>query len=136
MSDRESDNGHLEETGPAPEAPAPDVTGSGQPGLSPSPRPEPAEVEVRRVFVGTGVFWGLAIAVLLTVAVIILAAQNTQQITLEFLSFEIDTPLIVVLLVALLIGVVLDEIFGWVYRARRRRTLTDREELKQLRADR
>ena len=67
---------------------------------------------------------------------IILAAQNTQQVTLEFLSFEIDTPLIVVVLAAVLVGVVLDEIVGWVYRARRRRTLTDREELKHLRADR
>ncbi|MBU1225729.1 MAG: DUF1049 domain-containing protein [Actinobacteria bacterium] len=136
MSDRESDIESPEETGPAPEAPTPDVAGSEQPAVSAPPRPEPAKMEARRVFVGTGVFWGLVIAVLLAAAVIILAAQNTQQVTVEFLSFEIDTSLIVVLLAALLVGVVLDEIVGWVYRARRRRTLTDREELKHLRADR
>lgn len=103
--------------------------------MSPTPKPEPTKVETRRVFVGTGVFWGLVIAALLAVAVIVLAAQNTQQITVEFLSFSIDTSLIVVLLAAVLVGVVLDEIIGWVYRARRRRTLTEREELKHLRAD-
>lgn len=135
MSERESDIERSTETGPAPEAPTPAVAGSEQPGLSPTPKPEPTKVETRRVFVGTGVFWGLVIAALLAVAVIVLAAQNTQQITVEFLSFSIDTSLIVVLLAAVLVGVVLDEIIGWVYRARRRRTLTEREELKHLRAD-
>ncbi len=138
MSDRESDIERPEETGPAPEIPTPDAaeSESPQPAIPPAPRPAPTQVEVRRVFVGTGLFWGLVIGALLAAAVIILAAQNTQQVTLQFLSFEIGTPLIVVLLASLLVGVVLDEIVGWAYRARRRRTLTDKEELKRLRADR
>jgi uncharacterized integral membrane protein len=124
------------ETGPAPEAPTPDVaeSESAAPAVPSTPTPAPARVEVHRVFVGTGLFWGLVLGTLLTVIVIILAAQNTQQVTLEFLPFEIGTPLIVVLLASLLVGVVLDEIIGWAYRARRRRTLTDKEELKHLRA--
>ena len=135
MSDRESGLERPEETGSTPEEPTAGASGSEQPGVAPALRPEPTKVESRRVFVGTGVFWGLVLAVLLAVAVIILAAQNTQTVTVEFLAFEFDTSLIVVLLAALLIGVVLDEIVGWVYRARRRRILTEREELKHLRAD-
>ena len=125
-----------ETTEAAPEAPTPDVAESAQPAMPFTPVPAPARVEVHRVFVGTGLFWGLLLGALLTVIVIILAAQNTQQVTLEFLPFEIGTPLIVVLLASLLVGVILDEIIGWAYRARRRRTLTEKEELKRLRADR
>lgn len=139
MSDRESGVGPTpKETGPAPEAPTPEVADLewAQPEMASTPMPAPTRVEVHRVFVGTGLFWGLVVGALLTVVVIILAAQNTQQVTVKFLPFEIGTPLIVVLLVALLVGVILDEIVGWAYRARRRRTLTDKEELKRLRADR
>ena len=125
-----------ETTEAAPEAPTPDVAKSAQPAMPSTPVPAPARVEIHRVFVGTGLFWGLLIGALLTVIVIILAAQNTQQVTLEFLPFEIGTPLIVVLLASLLVGVILDEIIGWAYRARRRRILTEKEELKRLRADR
>lgn len=93
-----------------------------------------ADVEVRRVFLGTGLFWAMILGVLLTVAVIILAAQNTQEITIEFLSWQIATPFIVMVLAVLLIGILLAEIVGLVFRHRRRRRLTDREELKRLRA--
>lgn len=95
---------------------------------------EAARVEVHRVFVGTGLFWGLVLATVLTVIVIILAAQNIQQVTVKFLTFEGGAPLIAVLLASLLVGVILDEIVGWAYRARRRRILTEKEELKRLRA--
>jgi uncharacterized integral membrane protein len=126
------------ETGMAPETPTPDVAEveAAQPATPSTPTPAPTRVEVHRVFVGTGLFWGLVIGALLTVIVIILAAQNTQQVTVKFLPSEIGTPLIVVLLVSLLVGVILDEIVGWAYRARRRRALTEKEELKRLRADR
>ena len=58
---------------------------------------EAARVEVHRVFVGTGLFWGLVLATVLTVIVIILAAQNIQQVTVKFLTFEGGAPLIAVL---------------------------------------
>lgn len=98
--------------------------------------PELARVEIHRVFTGTGLFWGLVLATVLTVIVIILAIQNTQQITVKFLTFEGGAPLIAILLASLLVGVILDEIVGWAYRARRRRILTDKEELKRLRSTR
>ncbi|HUP15032.1 MAG TPA: hypothetical protein VM848_03125 [Acidimicrobiia bacterium] len=39
----------------------------------------------------------------------------------------------VLILGSLLIGIVLDELFGLVYRRRRRRTLRDKDQLKRLR---
>lgn len=94
--------------------------------------PKPAGVEPERHFVGTGLFWGLVVGLVLAVFVIILAAQNTQSITFSFLGWDWSTPLIVVILVSLLVGIVLDEIVGLVFRARRRRILAEREELKRL----
>jgi uncharacterized integral membrane protein len=139
VTDREFGTEPTPETSEAaPEAPTPDTAEvePAQPETPLAPKPALSEPEVHRVFVGTGLFWGLVIGVLLAVIVIILAAQNTQEVTVEFLPFEIHTPLIVVLLVALLIGIILDEIVGWAYRSRRRRTLTEREELKRLQATR
>jgi uncharacterized integral membrane protein len=86
-----------------------------------------------RVFVGTGLFWGLIVGITLAVAVVILVAQNTDAVTIAFLGWDFSTSLIVVILGSILIGIVLDELFGLVYRKRRRRTLRDRDELKRLR---
>ncbi len=86
-----------------------------------------------RVFVGTGLFWGLIVGVALAIGVIIAAAQNTGNTTINFLGWEFTTPLIVLILGAMLIGVVLDEIFGIIYRSRKRRTMRDRDQLEVLR---
>ena len=99
----------------------------------PEPETKPApKVTRERVFVGTGLFWGLVVGVLLAVAVVILAAQNTGSTTIAFLGWEFSTPLIVVFLGTLLAGVIFDELFGLVYRVRRRRTMADREQLKRI----
>lgn len=103
--------------------------------VSPIPGPEvkPASTHAKeRVFVGTGLFWGLVVGVLLAVAVIILAAQNTTSTTITFLAWDFSTPLIVVILGTLLVGVIFDEMFGLVYRSRRRRTLAERDQLKRI----
>ncbi len=91
------------------------------------PVPDP-----ERVFAGTGLFWGLIIGIVMALAVMVLAAQNTDTVTVSFLVWEFSTPLIVIILGSLLIGIVLDELFGLVYRKRRRRTLRDRDDLKRL----
>lgn len=93
----------------------------------------PSVAEPERVFVGTGLFWGLIVGVILALGVVILAAQNTGTVTISFLAWEFSTPLIGLILGSLLIGIVLDELFGLVYRKRRRRTMREREELKRLR---
>ncbi|HEY5686311.1 MAG TPA: lipopolysaccharide assembly protein LapA domain-containing protein [Acidimicrobiia bacterium] len=97
----------------------------------PEIRPTPT-VARERVFVGTGLFWGLVVGVLLAIGVVILAAQNTGRTTIAFLGWEFSTPLIVVILGTLLVGVIFDELFGLVYRARRRRTMSDRDQLKRI----
>jgi uncharacterized integral membrane protein len=92
-----------------------------------------ARVETKeRVFVGTGLFWGLIIGVVLAIGVLILAAQNTASITVSFMAWEFSTPLIVLILGAILIGVVFAELFGLFYRSRRRRTQRDRDHLDRL----
>ncbi len=85
-----------------------------------------------RVFVGTGLFWGLIIGVVLAIGVLILAAQNTGNITVTFMAWDFSTPLIVLILGALLIGVVFDELSGLFYRTRRRRAQRDRDHLERL----
>jgi uncharacterized integral membrane protein len=85
-----------------------------------------------RVFVGTGLFWGLIVGLVMAVAVVILAAQNTVSVTIFFLGWDFSTSLFVVILGSLLIGIVLAELFGLVYRKRRRQALREREELKRL----
>ena len=105
-------------TGERPES-LPDPTSEPMAKTSPAP-------ETERVFIGTGVFWGLVVGLLLAAVLIILAAQNTDKVTINFLAWEYSTPLIAVILVVLLAG------HEGVIRARRRHTLTDRRELKRL----
>jgi uncharacterized integral membrane protein len=106
------------------------------PDTPPLPSPErSADVSnptVERVFVGTGLFWGLIVGIVLAVAVIVLAAQNTDRATIALLGWDFSTPLIAVILGALIAGVVFDELFGLVYRARRRKTLSDRAQLNRI----
>jgi uncharacterized integral membrane protein len=102
------------------------------PDTPPLPIPSPersADVPkptVERVFVGTGLFWGLIVGIVLAVAVIVLAAQNTDRAAIAFLGWDFSTPLIAMILASLVVGVIFDELFGLVYRARRRKTLSDR----------
>lgn len=87
----------------------------------------------RKVFVGTGFFWGLVFGVLITVMVIIFAAQNTASTEVRFLGWEFATPIIVLILGSVLAGIIIDEVAGLIYRRRKRRILNEREELKRLR---
>lgn len=104
--------------------PSPDAT-AGPPTTAPAATKE-------RVFVGTGLFWGLITGVVLAIGVLILAAQNTASITVTFMAWDLSTPLIVLILGAILIGVVFAELFGLFYRSRRRRTQRDRDHLERL----
>jgi uncharacterized integral membrane protein len=87
----------------------------------------------RKVFVGTGFFWGLVFGVLITAVVIVFAAQNTASIEVRFLGWRFSTPVIVLILGSVLAGIIIDEVAGLVYRRRKRRILNEREELKRLR---
>jgi uncharacterized integral membrane protein len=93
----------------------------------------PREPEKQRVFVGTGLFWGLILGLLLAAALVIFIFQNTQTVEVEWLGFTFTAPLIGLLLATALIAVIVDQIAGLLFRRRRRRLRTEREELQRLR---
>jgi uncharacterized integral membrane protein len=59
-------------------------------------------------------------------AVILLIAQNTAKATVSWAVWDIDVPLVALVLFCMLVAVVLDELIGLVWRRRRRRMLSDR----------
>lgn len=93
------------------------------------PRPDPTE----KVPVGTGVSISLVLGLLLGVAVVILAFQNVDDVTVDFLTLRLDAPLVVVILGSVLIGVAFDEVVGVLWRRRRRKRIREKEELERLR---
>jgi len=105
-------------------------------GAKPLPEAKPKEAEHHPQFVGTGVFWGLVVGVVLAVIVIVFASQNTQAAQVNVAGWDWSAPLFVVVLIALLVGIVLDEIVGLLFRARRRRRLAEKAELHRLRGKR
>lgn len=82
---------------------------------------------------GTGVSAGLVIGVLLAILAIVIAVQNTTDVRVTFLAWEIDAPLVAVILAAVVAGVLLDETLGIFWRRRKRRHLAERVELRRLR---
>jgi uncharacterized integral membrane protein len=82
---------------------------------------------------GTGTSAGLVVGVVVAILAIIVAVQNTDDVNVDFLAWEVDTLLVVVILASAVAGVVLDETPGFFWRRRRRRTLGDRAELRRLR---
>lgn len=77
-------------------------------------------------FEGVGVVGG-AIALIVAVALLIAAIiQNTSDVGFELFWFDVEAPLVVLLLGAGLFAVLVDEIVGLVWRRRRR-------ELRRLR---
>jgi uncharacterized integral membrane protein len=87
------------------------------------------------VFKGSGMRWGLLGGLILVVAIVILAAQNTQSVEFSFLAWEVTAPLSALILGSAVLAVVLDELAGWVWGIRRRRQLRHKAELKQLKAE-
>jgi uncharacterized integral membrane protein len=87
----------------------------------------------RREFRGTGLYWSLVLSLIVAVAILIGIIQNLQSVQLNYLVWNLSTPLIVVLLVTIFASVLLTALVGVAWRHRRRRQLTDREELRGLR---
>lgn len=80
-----------------------------------------------------GIPWGLALALVVAVLLIVFAVQNTQTVQLRFLVWETTAPLVIVVAVAVVAAIVFDELLGWALRRRRRRRLAEKEELRRLR---
>lgn len=79
--------------------------------------------------------WGLGIALLLGLIVVIFAVQNTNSVEISFLGWSWTMPLAFVIFLVAVISAIADEMFGLVSRRRRRRRQADKEELKRLRAE-
>lgn len=84
---------------------------------------------------GTGVYVGFVAVLTIIAALVILAAQNTEPVRFAFLQWDLEYPLVAILLATIGGTIALDELVGWIWRRRRRRVLTDRAELKELRAE-
>lgn len=97
---------------------------------------ETPDRDTRIEYRGTGFYVGLVVVLLLAVVLLILAVQNTQDVTVSFLGFEFTVPLFAVAIGAVLLAVILDELVGLVWRKQRRIRLEERAELERLRADR
>ncbi len=82
---------------------------------------------------GAGIRWSYLFGSVLTVAIIILAAQNTESVEFEFLTWNYTAPLAAVILATAFVAIVIDELIGVIWRFRRRRQLRQRAELDQLR---
>lgn len=81
----------------------------------------------------TGLMIGLSVLALL---LIIFLAQNTDAVPVEFLAWETETPLFVVVLVALAAAAFTTLGVSGIWRRRRRQRRTEHEELERLRRSR
>jgi uncharacterized integral membrane protein len=78
--------------------------------------------------------WGLGLALLSGLVVVVFAVQNTDPVSIRFLGWSWTLPLALVIFVVATLAVVADELFGLVARKRRRRRKAQKAELKTLRA--
>ena len=83
---------------------------------------------------GTGVTAVMIAVGVLAVLFIVFLAQSTERIAVEFLVWETDTPLYVVLLSTMATTALATLAVAGVWRRRRRRYRTEHEELERLRA--
>jgi uncharacterized integral membrane protein len=87
----------------------------------------------RREYRGTGLYASVVVAFVLAVAIVIAIIQNLQTVEVKFLSWDVRTPLVVVLLITILATLLLAALCGLGWRRRRRKELAEREELRVLR---
>lgn len=86
-----------------------------------------------RDYRGTGVFWILVGLFVPLVLIIVLLAQNSGPVPFEFLWWNAEPPLYVVMLVATALGAAVAEGAAAAWRHQRRRVRNEREELARLR---
>lgn len=95
--------------------------------------PKAPKAPKKKVYSGTGLYWGFLAVLIVMAALVILAAQNTVAVPFSFLVWDLEYPLVAILLATIAGTVFLDEAVGFVWRHRRRKVLAERHELKELR---
>jgi uncharacterized integral membrane protein len=102
--------------------------------LSPADPPEETLGGTAQVtHTGSGVAWGAVIMLLALALLVVFVIQNTDPVPVEFLWLDGQYPLSLVILVTVAIVVLFVELFGLLYRRRRRKRLAERQELKTFR---
>ena len=109
-----------------------DATATPQDELDVSQPASPERV-VERVPTGTGLRWGLILGIVLSIPLVVFLAQNTQSVTINFLSWTGQVPLVAVLGVTVIATIVIVELIGLAVRSRRRKAIAERQELERLR---
>jgi uncharacterized integral membrane protein len=77
--------------------------------------------------------FGIVFFLLLAIVVAIFAVQNTELVSIRFITWEWDIPLAVVIIAVVAASVILDEVAGLFLRRRRRRRAAEKAELRRLR---
>jgi uncharacterized integral membrane protein len=102
--------------------------------LSPMEPPEESLGEAKEVtHQGSGIAWGAVVILIGLALLVVFAIQNTDPVPVQFVWLEGDYPLSLVILITVAVVVLFVELFGLLYRRRRRKRLTERQELKRLR---
>jgi len=82
---------------------------------------------------GPGFAWGAMIIFVALALLVVFAIQNTNPVPVEFLWLDGEYPLALVILITVAVVVLLVELFGLLYRRRRRKRVAERQELKRFR---
>lgn len=89
--------------------------------------------EAGSVPAGPGLPWGVILATVGIVLLVVFAVQNTETVPVEFLWFNGDYPLSIVILVTAVAAGILSVVSAAIIRRRRRRRALEKHELRQLR---
>jgi len=116
-----------EQTLEIPAAPPPAATGATPPAAATGQAP-PAPAKL--VPVGGGIAWRLILVLVLALALVVFAVQNTDPVDLRFLGWSWNVPLAVVLVGIVAVTVLLDEFLGFWWRRRHARSTVRRREEK------
>lgn len=82
---------------------------------------------------GSGMAWGAVVILVALALLVVFAIQNTDPVPVEFLWLDGEYPLALVILITVAVVVLLVELFGLLYRRRRRKRVAERQELKRFR---
>src|SRR4051812_32644306 len=116
------------------EEPSSNVTTPAPEASTPARASASAPVATKKTYAGTGIWPVVVAGLVITTAVVIFVAQNAHAVRLHFLWVDFRASPAVLVLATAVIAVAGAVTAGAVWRRRRRRILSEREELEALRA--
>jgi uncharacterized integral membrane protein len=79
---------------------------------------------------GAGVAAGAVALVVAAVLIVVVVAQNGERVEFEFLAWDADVSLALLVLIAAVVALVIDQVVGMVWRHRRRRARAMASEMR------